>query len=223
MPVADPRGRFIAVEGGEGAGKSTQVALLADRLRTRGIDVVTTREPGGTEGAERIRSLLVTGDIDRWDGVTEVLLLAAGRRDHLRRVILPALERGAWVITDRFVGSTRAYQGHGHGVPLETIETLHSLACDAIEPDLTLILDLPLEVGLSRATRRNADTELPSDGPEGRFEALDIAFHQRMRDGFLEMASRSPERVVVVDATDAPETVADRVAVIVRDRLAGPR
>jgi dTMP kinase len=207
------RGRFVVLEGGEGSGKSTQVGRLVEFLRGTGVDVVRTREPGGTEGAERIRGLLVTGETSRWDGLTEVLLLAAARRDHLKRVILPALEAGIWVVSDRFVGSTRAYQGHGHGVALSAIDEIHRIACDGIEPDLTLVLDLPAEIGLARARERNG--EAPVAAREGRFEALDTAFHQRLRDGFLDMAARSPERHAVVDATGAVDEVATLVTAAV--------
>lgn len=208
--VPPARGRFVVLEGGEGSGKSTQIGRLIEFLRAEGVNVVRTREPGGTDGAERIRGLLVTGDTSRWDGLTEVLLLAAARRDHLRRVILPELDAGTWVVSDRFVGSTRAYQGYGHGVPLTAIDDIHRIACDGIEPDLTLVLDLPVEIGLARARDRNGDA--PIESREGRFEALDVAFHQRLRDGFLDMATRSPERFAIVDATGSVDAVATLIA-----------
>ena len=147
-------GRFITLEGGEGAGKSTQIARLADWLRKRGHDVVTTREPGGAPGAEMIRKLLVEGPAERWDGPTEALLHFAARRDHLRQTVWPALARAAWVISDRFADSTLAYQGYGRGIPLDFIWKLTDLVCKPYRPDLTLLLDIEPEVGLTRARRK---------------------------------------------------------------------
>ena len=203
--------RFITLEGGEGAGKSTQMRLLAEHLRGRGIDVVTTREPGGSPGAEMIRKLLVEGPADAWDGTTEALLMFAARRDHLVRTIEPALRRGQWVISDRFADSTRAYQGHGHGFDLERIDALYRLAVGSFQPDLTLILDLPVKVGLARAAaRRHA---------ESRYERLGIDFHQRVRDGFRRIAAAEPQRCLLIDADAAVEVVRDRVMQTVAQRL----
>ncbi|MFQ5958239.1 MAG: dTMP kinase, partial [Alphaproteobacteria bacterium] len=176
-------GRFITIEGGEGAGKSTQAERLCAALRARGLDVVATREPGGSPGAEAIRRLLVSGAPERWDATTEALLHFAARRDHLVRTVLPALARGAWVVSDRFADSTTAYQGYAHGLGVEPVETLHRLVVGDHSPDLTLILDLPVDLGLARARRRGGDD---------RYERMDAGFHQRLREGFLAIAGREP-------------------------------
>jgi dTMP kinase len=209
--TASAPGRFITLEGGEGAGKSTQISRLADWLKTRGRDVVTTREPGGAPGAEMIRKLLVEGPAERWDGVTEALLHFAARRDHLRTTVWPALERGAWVISDRFADSTRAYQGYGHGLEFEALDRLYEVAVDGFRPDLTLILDLPVEAGLARAAARR--------GVETRYESLPPEFHQRVRTGFLEIARTEPKRCTVVDASKDIDTIGAAIARIVAERL----
>lgn len=205
------RGRFITFEGGEGGGKSTQVKGLATVLGGAGIDVVTTREPGGTPGAEEIRKLLVEGAPERWDGMTEALLLAAARREHVVRTIAPALAAGRWVISDRFADSTLAYQGDGRGLDRAALETLRKLAVGNLLPDLTLILDLPVELGLARAQARR--------GTELRFEAMDRAFHERLRQGFLTIAAAEPTRCVVIDAAAPVEAVAGAVRAAVAARL----
>lgn len=198
--MPERRGRFITLEGGEGAGKSTQAARLCEWLRGRGLEAVQTREPGGTPGAEQIRALLVAGATDRWTPMTEALLLYAARADHVARLIRPALERGAWVVCDRFADSTRAYQGAGHGMDRGTLDVLHRTALGDFAPDLTLILDLPPEAGLARAAHR---------GGEARFESLPADFHARLRRGFLDIAAAEPDRCVVLDATrDKDETTA---------------
>ena len=204
-------GRFITLEGGEGAGKSTQIARLKTWLEGRGKSVVATREPGGSPGAEMIRKLLVEGPAERWDGITEALLHFAARRDHLRTTVWPALKRGAWVVSDRFADSTRAYQGHGHGLDLGMLERLYDVAVGDFRPDLTLILDLPIEVGLARAAARR--------GAETRYESLPIEFHQRVKAGFLEIAKREPNRCVVIDAAQDIDTLATTIARTVGDRL----
>ena len=205
------RGFFITFEGGEGAGKSTQAATLAARLRTHGRQVVQTREPGGSPGAEAIRDLLVTGGADRWSPMSETLLMYAARRDHIERVIAPALTHGAVVVCDRFADSTRAYQGAGGGVAADFITALESAVLEDIRPDLTLIFDLPVAVGLARAAARG-------DG-EARFEAKGVAFHQRLRDGFLEIAQQEPLRCVLIDAAAPIEAVAATVWKTVALRL----
>ena len=208
---ASAPGRFITLEGGEGARKSTHIARLADCLRARGREVVTTREPGGSPGAEMIRKLLVEGPAERWDGTTEALLHFAARRDHLRLTVWPALKRGAWVISDRFADSTRAYQGYGHGLDLTMLAQLHEIAIDGFRPDLTLILDLPIETGLARAAaRRSAET---------RYESLPRDFHERVHDGFAEIAKSEPERCAVIDASRDIEAVAAAIARVVAERL----
>ena len=193
-------GRFITFEGGEGAGKSTAIRSLAESLTERAIPVVVTREPGGSAGAEAIRGLLVSGDPARWDGVTEALLHYAARRDHLRCTILPALAVGHWVLCDRFSDSTVAYQGYGHGVPLADLATLYRMVAGGVRPDLTVLLDIPVSVGLERAGRRT--------GNDTRYERMALDFHQRLREGFHAIAEAEPERCVVVDATQSAETVA---------------
>jgi dTMP kinase len=195
------RGLLITFEGGEGVGKSTQVARLAPRIAALGCEVVTTREPGGSPGAELIRNLLVRGTADRWSPVTETLLIYAARRDHVERVIAPAMERGAVVVCDRFADSTRAYQGAGGGAPIELIEALERHVLGGARPALTLIFDLPAEAGLARAAER--------EHLETRFEAKGLAFHRRLRAAFLDIARAEPERCVVIDAAaDADEVEA---------------
>jgi dTMP kinase len=205
------RGRFITFEGGEGAGKSTQVRILAERLRGAGHEVVATREPGGSTGAEAIRALLVTGDPDRWSAVSETLLMYAARRDHLERTIRPALERGAWVISDRFADSTRAYQGAGGRAPPGLVSALETFILEDVRPDLTLILDLPVQAGLARAGLRG--------GAEARFEAKGEAFHERLRQAFLAIAAAEPGRCAVLDAAETPDRVGEAVWRAVAARL----
>lgn len=206
-----PAGRFITLEGGEGAGKSTQIARLKDKLERLGHAVVATREPGGAPGAEMVRKLLVEGPAERWDGTTEALLHFAARRDHLRSTVWPALKRGAWVISDRFADSTVAYQGYGYGVDRLMLDKLYGIAVGDFRPDLTLILDLPVETGLGRAAARR--------GSETRYESLAVDFHGRVRAGFLEIATADPGRCVLIDATRDIEAVAAAIAAAVRVRL----
>jgi dTMP kinase len=203
---------LITLEGGEGAGKSTQARRLSDRLSALGKKVVLTREPGGSEGAEAIRGLLLTGGADRWSPVSEVLLFYAARSDHLERTIAPALAAGAWVICDRFADSTRAYQGAAGGVPDAFLDSLERHVLGQMRPDLTLILDLPPEEGLARAAQR--------PGSETRFETKDVAFHQRLRAGFLAIAKAEPERCAVVDAAADPTSVEAAIWAVVQSRLA---
>jgi dTMP kinase len=203
-------GRFIAFEGGEGAGKSTQIARLADALTRQGETVVVTREPGGTPGAEEIRALFVQGGTGRWTVETDVLLVCAARADHVARLIRPALEAGKTVLCDRFVHSTLAYQGHGKGVPMDRLLALHDFATGNLWPDLVLWLDLPVELGLSRSTKRAAaqQADLPQ---EQRFEALGLAYHEKVRAGFASLAAADP-RIVRIDATQAVDDVAAAIA-----------
>ncbi len=203
------RGRFITIEGGEGAGKSTQAERLCETLRAGDRVVVCTREPGGSTGAEDIRRLLVSGEVDRWDAITEALLHSAARRDHLVKTVQPALARGEWVVSDRFADSTTAYQGYGQGLKLDVVERLFEIVVGDCIPDLTLILDVPVDVGLARANERGG----------GRYERMDATFHQRLRDGFLEIARREPARYVVIDARSDPDTVHSAVVAAVRERL----
>ena len=204
-------GRFITFEGGEGAGKSTHVRLLAEALRAAGLGVVETREPGGSPGAEQIRELLIHGEVARWDAMTEALLHFAARRDHVTRVIQPALASGDWVLSDRFADSTMAYQGYGHGLAREAIEQLYELTVGALTPDLTVVLDLPVGEGLRRAKAR-------SDGGT-RYERMDQAFHERLRRGFLAIAERDPGRCLVIDAGQPIDAVHQAVKTAVGARL----
>ena len=205
------RGPFITFEGGEGSGKSTQVRRLVQRLRDLGRDVVQTREPGGSPGAEDIRNLVLNGEAERWSPRTETLMMFAARSDHLERTIRPALEAGSWVVCDRFADSSRAYQGAGGGVSLDFIEQLDAAIVGADQPDLTLVFDLPVELGLERAFGRGLF--------EVRFESKGLAFHQRLRDGFLAVARAHPERCVVIDATGDEDAVEARVWAAVQGRF----
>lgn len=209
-------GRFITFEGGEGAGKSTQIAGLAKRLEDAGIGVITTREPGGAPGADTIRSILVSGDTNRWDPMSEALLNFAARREHLIRTIWPALERGHWVLSDRFADSTMAYQGYGHGVDRALIDALYRAAVGNFRPDMTLMLDLPVAEGLRRANQRNNASATAED----RYERMDVAFHERLRAGFLAIAAAEPDRCVVIDAAGEPDEVAGRIWTSVAGKFA---
>lgn len=197
------RTHFITLEGGEGTGKSTQGKHLAARLQASGIANVLTREPGGSPGAEEIRKLLVEGEPGRWDALTEALLMFAARADHIARTIRPALESNKWVISDRFTDSSYVYQGVGRGLRAAKITEIEDVVLEGFEPDLTLILDLPVQEGLKRAKARN--------GTETRFEKFDIDFHQRLRDGFHEIAKANPERCVLIDASGSEDHVAEAI------------
>ncbi len=205
------RGKFITLEGGEGAGKSTQAQLLAEKFSGAGQPVVVTREPGGAAGAEEIRALLVTGGIGRWSPMAEALLHYAARRDHLDRTVLPALDSGTWVICDRFADSTMAYQGYGHDLGRGAVSDLHRLVIGDFTPDLTLIFDLPVDVGLRRAGIKA--------GGEDRYERMGPAFHRRLREGFLDIARLNPHRCVVIDADLSIEATHLAVVDAVKERL----
>jgi dTMP kinase len=200
-----PEGRFITFEGGEGAGKSTQIERLRHRLEARGVDVITTREPGGSPRAERIRQSLLSGEAKRFGPFAEALMFSAARMDHLHETIRPALERGAFVLCDRFADSTRAYQGVLGAVDQALIEELERAVVSETRPDLTFILDVPADVGLERASHRR--------GGEGadRFEAEDRSFHDRLRQAFLTIAEQEPERCVVIDANRDVDTVESEI------------
>ncbi len=213
MGGADHRtiGKFLSLEGGEGAGKSTHVRMLADALETTGLNPVVTREPGGTPSAEIIRGLLVDGDVDRWQPMTEALLHCAARLEHVKNTIEPALAEGRWVITDRFADSSVAYQGYGHNLGGAAIDRLHHRVFGDVQPVLTIILDIPVDQGLARARRRQ-------DG-EDRYERMGVEFHELLRDGFLDIARRNPKRCTVIDATEDPDTVHKWIRTIVYNRL----
>lgn len=202
------RGKFITLEGGEGAGKTTQSRRLAAWLAARGVPVLRTREPGGTPGAEAIRDLVLFKG--PWDPVAEAMLMFAARREHVARMIAPALEAGIWVVCDRFADSTLAYQGYGQGLDHEVWRKLAALALDGLSPDLTLVLDLPIEAGMARAEARGANN---------RFEMLGADFHTRVRDGFLAIAAANPVRCALVDATQGVEGVWDSIQAVVANRL----
>jgi dTMP kinase len=204
------RGRFITIEGGEGTGKSTQARRLAERLTAQGRRVVVTREPGGSAGAETLRSLLVQGEAGRWSPQSETLLMYAARVDHLERLIRPALAEGAWVVSDRFHDSTRAYQGAGGGASASLIDCLERELLGPDRPDLTLVLDLPVETGLARAAARSAFD---------RFEAKGEGFHQRLRQAFLDIAAADPQRCTVIDASAGADAVAGAIWAVVEARL----
>ena len=201
-----PRGWFITFEGGEGTGKSTQLALLDEWLRTLGHATLVTREPGGTELADAVRSILLNPDLEP-DGLTEIFLLEASRRDHVERVIRPALEEGTIVLCDRFTDSSLVYQGLVRGLGWDEVETLNRLATGGLEPDLTLVFDMEPDKALARARSRNSQGSVR----ESRLDDEPEGFHRRVREGFLELARREPDRVRVIDAAGRPEKVFARI------------
>lgn len=205
-------GAFLSFEGIDGSGKSTQARRLADALRAQGHRVTLTREPGGSPGAEEIRSLVLEGDPDRWSPETELLLFTAARRDHLEKTIRPAVHRGEVVITDRFADSTRMYQGLTRGNLAAEVDQLHALMI-GVEPDLTFLIDIPPEAGLARATARA--------GKEMRFEDMGLEVQRRARDGFLALAARAPARFRVIDGNRAEAEVAAEVLAVTQGWLAG--
>ncbi len=205
-------GKFIIFEGGEGAGKSTQARLLKQSLQERGVEVVLTREPGGSPGAEEIRKLLVEGEPERWTPLTETLLFLAARSDHIARLIGPSLGNGNWVVCDRFSASTFVYQGVARGVGVETVRALQDAIPGMISPDLTFILDVPSEIGLARASTRSEEVET-------RFEKFDAEFHDRLRAAFRELSKSQGESYVLIDGGRAAEIVADEIWQIVQERL----
>ncbi|MEQ8195692.1 MAG: dTMP kinase [Rhodospirillales bacterium] len=204
-------GKFITLEGGEGTGKSTQIALLCEALVQAGIETVRTREPGGAPGAEAIRRLLVEGDTGKWDALTEALLHTAARHEHLCRTVNPALAAGKWVVSDRFADSTLAYQGYGHGLDHGVIKKLYELVVGDFKPDLTIMLDIMVEHGLARAAGRGDE--------EDRYERMDLGFHERVRQGFMNIATHEPGRCVVIDADRTVEAVHAEIKAAVADRL----
>ncbi|MFZ2996024.1 dTMP kinase [Sphingobium sp.] len=211
MPVPADRGRFISLEGGEGAGKSTQLRALAADLRARGLDVVETREPGGSEGAEAIRTLLLTGGDDRWSPRAEALLFAAARADHIEKTIRPAIARGAWVLSDRFLDSSRAYQGQGDLTDADIL-TLHRIGSAGFLPDRTLFLTLPEQEAETRARARDGDA---SDRIGGR----DRSFHRAVADAFARFAIEEPARFRAIDASGDAQAVTQRLLDALADLL----
>jgi dTMP kinase len=207
------RGKFISFEGGEGSGKSTQIKLLADRLAAARLRAIVTREPGGSPGAEIIRHLVLSGMGKLLGPDAETLLFAAARDDHVHTVIQPALNQGTWVLCDRFSDSTRAYQGRLGNVAPGVLNAMQRVTIGDLKPDLTIILDVPVEVGLKRAAARRGA------GAPDRFEAEDIKFHQELRDAYRQIAAEDPNRCVLIDATPAPDVVAAQVWTVLRDHL----
>ena len=205
-------GKFITFEGGEGAGKSTQARLLERSLEERGINAVLTREPGGSPGAEEIRSLLVEGEPERWTALTETLLFLAARSDHIARLIKPSLEGGKWVVCDRFSASTLVYQGIVRGVGVGTVNALQNAIPGMIFPDLTIILDVAPEIGLTRVGARAEDIET-------RYEKFDSKFHETLRTAFRELSVSQDQNCVLVDGGREPEIVADEIWQIVQKRF----
>ena len=210
-------GMFITFEGGEGSGKSTQIKLLADYLVQQGIVPLITKEPGGTALGQELRRLLVTGDKDKMDAATEALLFFADRRIHLSSKVWPAMERGEWVLSDRFADSSVAYQYYGHNkrLSMEDLDNLYKIAAGDFKPDITIILDIDPEIGLKRSFARNA----VAAEQEVRFENIDISFHHRLRQGYLEIAKSDPERCVVLDANKSIEELHQNIIKVVSERL----
>jgi dTMP kinase len=207
------RGKFISFEGGEGSGKSTQIKLLADRLAAAKLRAIVTREPGGSPGAEIIRHLVLSGMGKLLGPDAETLLFAAARDDHVRTVIQPALSQGTWVLCDRFADSTRAYQGRLGNVTPGVLNAMQRVTIGDLKPDLTIILDVPVEIGLQRAAARRGS------GAPDRFESEDIKFHRDLRDAYREIAAEDPNRCVLIDATPGPDEVAAQVWTALRDHL----
>ena len=208
------RGRFITLEGGEGAGKTVQAARLRDTLEVSGLgSVLLTREPGGSPGAEEVRKLLVSGPVKRWEPLAEAMLHAAARRDHVLHTIEPTLERGLWVISDRFVDSMIVYQGYGQGADIDVLERLSALSLGDFAPDLTVVLDIPVAEGLRRAGKRSGSN---------RYERMGTEFHERVRRGFLARAEADRKRYAVVDATEDPDAVGRAILRGVLERLTVP-
>ena len=207
--MAQPR--FITLEGGEGTGKSTQARRLVAALQSHAISAIVTREPGGSPGAESIRKLLVEGEQGRWDPLTETLLMFAARSDHIRNTIKPAMASGKWVVCDRFTDSTYAYQGVGRGLDRETIRRIEAVSVGDFKPDLTLMLDLPVETGLARAKARR--------GAEDRFEKFGAEFHEKLRTAYRDIAIRNGDRCILLDAGGNEDDVGNAIWKAVADKF----
>jgi dTMP kinase len=205
------RGKFITLEGGEGAGKTTQAKLLVDALDAAGIETVLTREPGGTFGAEAIRKLVLDGTKDRWSGMTELLLMYAARVDHVEKLIRPALDRGAWVISDRFADSSLAYQGYARGIDLSRIKGVHNAVMDGFEPDLTILFDIDPVIAMKRVETRGEEIS--------RFDAESMEFHNTLRDAFLDIAKQNSDRIFTLDAGEKRAGVHTRMIYAVTQKF----
>ncbi len=212
------KGLFITLEGGDGTGKSTQIRMLAAALAAAGVDTVTTREPGGTPQAERIRNLLLQRDSGSFDPLTEAMLMFSARREHLVNKIWPEMEKGKWVISDRFADSTRAFQGYGMGLDAGLIEKLYTLVAGDFQPDLTFIFDIDPEAGLARSLKQKGQTQNATESTEDRYERMGLAFHNRLRAGFLSIAKQYPDRCVIIDAAQDIQAVHRQVLRVVEDR-----
>ncbi|KZL17710.1 Thymidylate kinase [Pseudovibrio axinellae] len=209
-------GIFISFEGGEGAGKSTQIQRLRDKLASKGIETIVTREPGGSQGAELVREVLLSGAAKKYGVTAEAILFAAARADHIDTLIKPALQDGKWVLCDRFADSSRVYQGES-GVPSQTVEALQQVAIAGHNPDMTLLINVTPEVGLTRVSKRTAPVEF--DGPD-RFETDTLETHRRRQKIFLELADKEPERIVVIDGDQPQDNVTDDIWQAVQRRFA---
>lgn len=208
-------GKFISFEGGEGCGKTTQLKLLAETLTVKGISLIATRELGGTPGAEALRPVMQSGDTDRWDAVSEALIVYAGRHDHTVRKIKPTLAAGQWVLSDRYFDTSWVYQGYAAGQPIENLKTIQNIAIGDFKPDLTLIFDIDVETGLKRAM--HDATQRAEENT--RFERKGHEFHQRVREGFLTILQDNPDRCVRIDAAGSIAEVRARVWQVVRERF----
>ncbi|UTW57405.1 dTMP kinase [Kordiimonas sp. SCSIO 12603] len=207
---------FITFEGGEGGGKSTQIKLLEEWLKEKSLNILRTREPGGCTGAELIRELVLTGDVDRWEPVTEALLYAAARAEHVARTIRPALADNKWVLCDRFEDSSIAYQGAGRGVGVKNVEQMQRLAFGNLKPTLTFLLDLPVEIGLKRAIGREGTK---TANVEDRFERMDVSIHETLRATFLKLADAEPDRFIILDATKSIDELQEQIRATVVERF----
>jgi len=217
--VNSARGRFITIEGLDGCGKSTQLERLASALRKQGVDVVTTREPGGTAIGEKVRAVLLDSRTAGLDPYAELALMFAARAQHIAEVILPALERGKFLLCDRFTDSSEAYQGGGRELGSEPVLALHRTLCGGLQPDLTILMDSDVAASVERARRRNQMRDGQAQQDENRFESESRAFFERVRNKFLEIAAREPGRVVVVNARRQPDPVSAEILALVRERL----
>ena len=209
------RGLFLTFEGGEGSGKSTQVRLLADNLRADGLDVVVTREPGGSAAAEIIREVLLSGAAEKYGPELEAILFSTARRDHVETIIRPAVERGAIVLCDRFLDSTRAYQGAAGVLPPDYIAGVEAIAIDGMMPDLTFLLDMPVDEGLKRAHARRDANAIPD-----RFEKEDLKIHESRRRAYLAIAVKEPDRFVLIPANREPRAITNEITLVVRTHIA---
>lgn len=213
------KGVFITLEGGEGTGKSTQVKMLGAALTAAGLNAVMTREPGGTDQAERIRNLLIQRDAGNFDPLTEAMLMMSARREHLVNKIWPSMEQGKWVVSDRFVDSTRAFQGYGMGLDQGLIDRIYAMIAGDFQPDLTFMFDIDAEKGLSRSLKQLAVTADKNESTEDRYERMGVPFHNRLRQGFLEIAKRFPDRCVIIDAAQDIATIHGQILKTIETRF----